>query len=112
MADDNKSSPFDFRRAAFKKVVDKDDAKKKRETVINNVRGVGGPQGRGCCVGLLLQPFLIASCWRAACLLAVCRVAVACDFPLPRAVLGEFMWVVMHVCFHMPVHACSDLQGQ
>lgn len=38
MEDDEKKSPFDFRRATFKAVIDKEDAKKKRETVINAVR--------------------------------------------------------------------------
>ena len=34
----DKASPFDFRRAKFKAVIDADAAKKKRETVINQVR--------------------------------------------------------------------------
>jgi hypothetical protein len=38
MDDGEKKSPFDFRRSTFKAVIDKEDAKKKRETVINAVR--------------------------------------------------------------------------
>jgi hypothetical protein len=38
MDDKDKSSPFDFRRAKYKQVIDADAAKKKRETVINQVR--------------------------------------------------------------------------
>lgn len=38
MDGEDKKSPFDFRRAQFKAGIDADAAKKKRETVINQVR--------------------------------------------------------------------------